>query len=346
MNCEDRLTSVLDTFDESRVRALLEGIELSPDRRAAKRITKRIIGSGHIRTRVFKKTAAVAFAAAAAVLAAVTGVAIALSAHKEPIDERFGSGAGDRMESRALLDGSVFDSEHYRMTVDTVLCTGEQLAAVITLEPKDEETAEYIRNGQMLTLSDREYERFGEALASQGCTVGNGGFSSSIDESGSTPLISLRLNFDCACPKGKTCSVSFGIYDAGLASDYAYTSFAALSEEDQESRRIGEVTLNIIKNLDYKEFRSKDGIRLGLCDIGFRCGAYHELHAFEDTLSLTFEMKDGSRIEYLGTDIANFSVSGGAPGSGRTSANFTRWIDTEKVTSVIIGGTRYEEVSQ
>ena len=116
----------------------------------------------------------------------------------------------------------------------------------------------------MLTLSDREYERFGAALASQGCTVGSGGFSSSIDESSSTPLISLRLNFDCACPKGKTCSAPLGIYDAGLASDYAYTSFAALSEEEQESRRIGEVKLNIIKNLDYKVFRSKDGIRLGL----------------------------------------------------------------------------------
>lgn len=347
MSFEKKLSLTLDSFDEVKVGKLLEDIELPPVHKEYKKITKSIIKTNRSHIRPPRKTAAFAVIIISVVLAAITGVAAyVISTHKNSVDNRFGAGAGERLESKALLDGSVFDSEHYIITVDAVLCTGDQIAAVITLEPKDNETISYIRNKPMIALSDKEYERFCDDLTSQGCSVANGGYTSIIDESGETPTIAFHLNIDCRCDEGKLYKTSLSIYDAGLASDYAYSSFGELSYEQQEERKIGTVTLNIQKNLEYKQFESENNVRVGLCDFGLRCETSLELHAFTDELSITFEMKDGSMIKYYGTDISYYSYAASNVSNAKSIANFTRWINTENVHAIIIEGTRYEEMTK
>lgn len=347
MTFEDKLRQALDGLDIEQADMLLRGTELPRDSSAGRilrRISKR--ERGHIRG--IRRTAVLAVIIALAAVTVVTaGAAYVLSAHKESIDEQFGSGAGETFESRGLLDGSVFDSEHYTLTVDTVLCTGEQLAAVITLEPKDAETLEHIKLLPLLGISGRNYDAFASQLSVQGCALSGGGYSSGFDNNDNPTKLLFFLNSDCSCAKGKSYTANLKISELCLLAVDGGVGYGSRDDDELEKKALGEVTLTFEKNIDYRHFESDDGTELLLCDIGFRCGAYHDLHAFTDEPSFTFEYRDGSTSTFTGNDIDNFSFSGmGRFGGSYTKAGFARLKDTSDVTAVIIEGYRYEEAGE
>lgn len=347
MSFEKLLTNTLDSLDESEAERLMRGIELR-GRGSAGSVIRRISRSERKRIRPVRSTAVLAVVISLFVIATVTGAAAyVLSAHKESIDEQFGSGAGDTFESRGLLDGSVFDSEHYTLTVDTVLCTGEQLAAVITLEPKDAQTLEHIKLLPLLGLSGRNYEAFASRLSTQGCAVSGGGYSSGFDNNDDPTKLLFFLNFDCSCAKGRSYTANLKISELCLLAVDGGAGYGSRDDDELEKNALGEVTLTFEKNIDYRRFESDDGTELLLCDIGFRCGAYHELHAFTDEPSVIFEYRDGSTRTLTGNDIGNFSFSGmGRYGGSYTKAGFARLNDTSDVAAVIIEGYRYEEAGE
>lgn len=346
MSFEDRLIHTLDSLDESEAERLLNGIELH-GKVSSSSVIKRISRTERTHIRPIRSTVMLAVIIAVLLIATVTGAATyVLSAHKESVDKRFGSGAGDIFESGELLDGTVFDSEHYRITVDTVLCTGDQVMAVITLEPKDEETKARIQKQPILGISGKGYGTLSSALEQQGCSVTGAGYGGGADSDDKPTKLIFFLNISGTFPENRIYKTPVTICEKALLAKGGEDAFTAHSDDEIEAHALGTVTLNITKNIDYREFRSFDGTKLGLCDIGFSCDAYHELHAFEDVLSLTFEYSDGAVRELSGTDISNYSCSANSGFGSYTLAGFSKLTDTSKVTAVIIEGVRYEEVRE
>lgn len=347
MSFEDRLIQTLDSLDESEAERLMDGIELHRGVRT-RAVIKRISRTESTHIRPIRSTVMLAAAISLFLIASVTGAAAYfISAHKESVDKQFGDGAGERLESFALLDGSVFESEHYRLTVDTVLCTGEQLSAVITLDPKDEETLARVKKLPMLGVSGRNYESMRSELANQGFAMGGGGYSSSFDNDDDPTRLLFFFNADCTCADGREYTAKLKISELCLLAVDGAEGYSKRDDDELEKYTVGEVTLRIKKSIGYRRFESADGTELDLCDIGFRCGAYHELHAFTEDPSITLEYRDGTNREMLGTDIANFSFSGmGRFGGSYTKAGFSRLTDTSDVTAVVIEGIRYEEVRE
>lgn len=348
MRFEDKLRQMLDGLEIEEADILLRGAELSPDSAAAAKTLRRISKRERRRIKPFRSTAALAVIILLATLTVLSaGAAFVISAHKGSVDKQFGEGAGDALESRGLLDGSFFEAEHYTLTVDTVLCTGEQLAAVVTLEPRDDETLARVKQLPMLGMSGRSYEAMCSELLSQGFAVNGGGFSSGFDDDSDPKKLLFFLNLDCTCEEGKSYTATLKISELCLLSAEGADGYASRDDEELERNVLGEVTLNISKNIDYRRFESADGTALRLCDIGLCCEAYHELHAFKDEPSLTLVYRDGTSRTLSGTDIGNFSFSAaGRYGGSSTRAGFARLTDTANVTAVVIEGVRYEEVGQ
>lgn len=344
MNFENDLRRLFDGLDTEQVDMLLEGNDIVPSSGSAFRTIRCISRSEHRKIMPLRKTAAfAAIIVLAAVMAISAGAVYFFKAHKDSVDMLLGQGAGETIESRGLLDGSTFDSEHYTLTVDTVLCTGEQLAAVVTLEPKDDETLKHIKNLPMLGMSGKNYEAMCSQLSTQGCNVSGGGFSSSFDDNNDPTRLMFFLNLDCSCEEGKSYTANLKISELCLLTVDGAEGYTSRSDEELEQHILGEATINVSKNIDYRRFASADGVELLLCDIGLRCGAYHELNAFKDKPSLTFEYSDGRSNTLNGTDIGNFSYFGtGRFGESYIKAGFARLTDTTNVTAVIIEGVRYE----
>lgn len=344
MSFEDRLIHTLDSLDESEAERLMDGIELR-GKGSARSVIKRISRTERTHIRPIRSTLMFAVVISLFLIATVTAAAAyVISAHKESVDKQFGEGAGEKLESSALLDGAVFESEHYKLTVDTVLCTGEQLSAVITLEPKDEETLAGIKQLPLLGLSDRGFESFAAELAAQGCSISGGGYSSGFDNDDDPTKLLFFVEYDCGLAPDRMYTASLSICEKTRLKAEGAGGYVSRSDDELEANSLGTVTLTIRKNIDYRRFESADGVDLGLCDIGFRCGTYHELHAFEDTPSFTFEYRDGTSKTFPGTEIGNFSFSNmGRHGGSYTKVGFSRLTDTSEVKAVIIEGIRYEE---
>ena len=344
MSFEDRLIQTLDSLNESEAEQLMDGIELHRGG-CTRSVIKRISRTEKTHIRPIRSTVMLATVISLFLIASVTGAAAYfISTHKESVDKKFGEGAGDKLESSALLDGAVFDSEHYKLTVDTVLCTGEQLSAVITLEPKDEETLAGIKQLPLLGLSGRGFEHFSAQLAAQGCSISGGGYSSGFDNDDDPTKLLFFVEYDCGLAPDRTYTASLSICEKTRLKAEGAGGCVSRSDDELEANSLGTVTLTIRKNIDYRRFESADGVELRLCDIGFRCGAYHELHAFEDTPSFTFEYKDGTSKTFPGSEIGNFSFSNmGRYGGSYTKVGFARLTDTSEVMAVIIEGIRYEE---
>ena len=347
MSFEDRLIQTLDSLDESEAERLMDGIELH-GKCSSRSVIKRISHTERTHIRPIRSTVMLAAVISLFMIASVTGAAAYfISAHKESVDKQFGDGAGDILESRDLLDGAEFEAENYKLTVDTVLCTGEQLSAVITLEPKNEETLARIKKLPLLGISGRNYEAMSSELANQGFAVISGGYSSGFDNDSDPAKLLFFFNADCACTDNKVYTARLNISELCLLSVDGPEGYSSRDDDELDKYTVGEVTLNIKKNIDYRHFKSADGTELRLCDIGFCCGAYHELNAFTDKSSFTLEYRDGTSREMLGTDIANYSFSSTGRFSGSyTKAGFSRLTDTSEVTAVIIKGVRYEEVKE
>jgi len=92
----------------------------------------------------------IAFVAAAALM---TTAAIGAGAygiyvnHRQSVDRYLGDSAADTLEQQGLLDGSeIAATEHYKITQETVLSTGNVTSIIVTLEGIDDESKELLNS--------------------------------------------------------------------------------------------------------------------------------------------------------------------------------------------------------
>ncbi len=91
----------------------------------------------------------IAIAAAAAVMTVTAGaVAVAKLSNKESVGEFYDSSAVSKMESRGMLSDKVFENEHFRFNLQSVIKDDYVCSCIIAVEPLDEKAQDYLgRNG-------------------------------------------------------------------------------------------------------------------------------------------------------------------------------------------------------
>ena len=99
------------------------------------------------RRKISAKVAAIA--AAAAVMTVTAGaVAVAKLSNKDSVGEFYDSSAVSKMESRGMLSDKVFENEHFRFNLQSVIKDDYVCSCIIAVEPLDEKAQAYLgRNG-------------------------------------------------------------------------------------------------------------------------------------------------------------------------------------------------------
>lgn len=280
----------------------------------------------------------VGFMIAAAVAASVPVAAIGYGIyvdHKQNVDSYLGAGAADDLENKGLFDGTnIAENEHFRITKETILSTGNTTSMIVTIEGVDDEGRELLDSGdKCLSLS------FGDIIRHLGNNVK--GMSSSVDKGSGYITYMYNIHFSTLMEPVETEARLF-IYDSeqlgkpeseeGINADYV----------------IGRIKFTTEKNTDSETF---------FCE---QNGRSIELYQFamtsEDNIAIE---KADSQIELIYSDgstealISNSfnslvqpaadEVSNLADGETQlgTQAVFNRLIDITDVTSVVINGDEY-----
>ena len=277
----------------------------------------------------------IAFVAAAALM---TTAAIGAGAygiyvnHRQSVDRYLGDSAADTLEQQGLLDGSeIAATEHYRITQETVLSTGNVTSIILTFEGLDDEGKALINSHTKRLVPDfvhspTELQRLLES-GSLGKEEGDGYEVYMFTYTYRTPEQPI------------TCPVSLYLTD----DDCVSTGYPEYGEF------ISTVEFTTEPNVEGIAFTGEqNGKNFSLYDFALTSDVYIPIDEGEK-FGMRIEYRDGSMITLGHRDFSDLCHAGfegvteltDVETQTNTRAVFRRLIDSANVSAVTINGERY-----
>ena len=269
----------------------------------------------------------IGFMAAAAI--AVTGIAGAGAAYvlkNRSIDSYYGAGAADELESRGLVDGTVYKGEHFDITIETVMSDGHVISLVASAAPNDEAGEKLLANkyepelhsDTALTAALPHGEITGFNVEDGYAKMSWGSFFDTSLDSMTVPIEARYFNY----PENRYEKIAS--FDITFAKNLDSITLINDKGETALISDIGFFSESVTLDNEYKERVKYDE------QIEYNDGTVLDMREYAASSEAFDRLYDRSKDEALTERHENFGIA------------FFKLIDHNKVRAVTIGGTRFE----
>ena len=312
------------------------------------RILSRVLRKAGIKvkehnTSIKKKIAVTAAILAAAAVSVTAGAKIYNTAmtredHAEIIDAAYGESAASKLDEKGLIPDNEVICDHLKLTQEMGVSTGQESQFIITIEAIDDIGLEKMRNMPNYDFDlipvDPERDLFNEQ--------GWGRYKPTSDER----YESFRFTVSTKTAEPIKLTVK------------AYELIVPDEGENERGEYLGEIEVELNKNIESYEFVSDDGVTARLTDMSYEIDDMVDITAetsdgtsdsftqedwdnWHNEIIFTVTMKDGSTQEYTRNQI----LGSGSGSEGKTRQFFGEVIlDAKDVESFELLGKRYNRV--
>ena len=261
--------------------------------------------------------------------------------HRQSVDSYLGEGAADTLEQQGLLDGSeTAVSEHYKITQETVLSTGNITSIIVTVEGIDEEGRAALDSGYKYLFADTEdVQKASEKRLLEYC-------SNNWQQQGEGCVVCM-FNFEYRTPDSPV-TAEVGLYLCD--SDEPGKPYFVGDLTDGEY--LGKADFTTVPNVEGVTLTGEtNGKTISLYDFALTSNEYIPIDNTNDSSEwyIEIENSDGSSDRLTIDDISSLGHAGheevteltDPKTQTNTRAVFSRLINAEEVTAVTIDGERY-----
>ena len=285
-------------------------------------------------------TAAILAAAAVSVTAGakIYNTAMTKEEHAEIIDAAYGESAASKLDEKGLIPDNEVICDHLKLTQELGVSTGQQSQFIITIEAIDDTGLEKMRN-----MPNYDFDLI-PAEGNEGLFKERswGRNKMTADER----YESFRFTVDTNTAEPIKLTVR------------AYELIVPDEGETERGEYLGEIEVELNKNIEVYDFISDDGVTARLSDMSFEIDDEIDIYAaatdgasdsftqedwdnWNNEVVFTVNMKDGSKQEYTRDQVS---------GSGSASEGITQQffgeilLDSKDIESFTLLGKTYKKV--
>lgn len=292
-------------------------------------------------------TAAILAAAALTVTAAakIRDVSLTKEEHSEIIDANYGESAAQKLDEKGLVPDNEAICDHLKLTQELGASTGKDSQFIITIEAIDDIGLEKMRNMpnydfELIAYDPNggQYDSLNDVLDERGW----GRFKRIADERYES------FRFDVSTKTAEPLKLKV----------IAYEYIVPEEGNAERGEYLGEIEVELNKNIESYEFVSDDGVTARLTDMSYEIDDMVDITAetsdgtsdsftqedwdnWHNEVIFTVTMKDGSTQEYTRNQI----LGSGSGSEGKTRQFFGEVIlDAKDVESFTLMGKTYKKV--
>ena len=276
----------------------------------------------------FKKPVCILAAAIITVMGTVTAgeTAYKYFTNKDSIENNLGKGSAEKLQKLNLVENQIQESEHFRITADTVINDGYTFNAIFTFEALDDFGEKYLIEHDMVELFSDDV----------------GGYICAMDEAlKDDKKKSANLGFFLSDVKGNKKSITFTAFTdrkptaEELKNGYCISVNEALKDKNGEDIKF---TFDVTPNYNAVEMVSVNNCRLLCSPVGITSLDTHIDGSYEH---VTLVYADGTEKK-IDNERAGGDQEAHSTENYKSYINFGEVVDLDNCVAIKIYGTEYK----